>query len=62
MNVLLAGRDTTASLLSNLFFTLAKNPTIWDKIRREVAILDGRAPTYEELRSLKYVQCCINEC
>jgi cytochrome P450 len=62
MNMLVAGRDTTASLLSNLFFTLAKNPLIWAKLRDEVASLHGRAPTYEELRSLKYVQCCINEC
>lgn len=62
MNVLLAGRDTTASLLSNLFFMLAKNPAIWDKLRREVAVLEGRPPTYDELRSLKYVQYCINEC
>lgn len=62
MNVLLAGRDTTASLLSNLFFMLAKNPAIWDKVRREAAGLQGRAPTYEELRSLRYVQCCMNEC
>lgn len=62
MNILLAGRDTTASLLSNLFFMLAKHPAIWDKLRREVAGLHGRIPTYEELRGLKYVQCCINEC
>ena len=62
MNVLLAGRDTTASLLSNLFFMLAKNPAIWDKLRREVASLQGRAPTYEELRNLRYVRCCMNEC
>lgn len=62
MNVLLAGRDTTASLLSNLFFMLAKNPAIWNKLRREVAGLQGRTPTYEELRSLRYVQCCMNEC
>jgi cytochrome P450 len=62
MNVLLAGRDTTASLLSNLFFSLAKNPAIWDKLRREVAGLHGRAPTYGELRSLRYVRCCMNEC
>ncbi|OHW96082.1 n-alkane-inducible cytochrome p450 [Colletotrichum incanum] len=61
MNVLLAGRDTTASMLSNLFFMLAKNPAIWDKLRREVAHLQGRAPTYEELRSLRYVECCMNE-
>ncbi|KAF7114779.1 hypothetical protein CNMCM5793_000318 [Aspergillus hiratsukae] len=61
MNVLLAGRDTTASLLGNLFFMLAKNPAIWDKLRREVAGLQGRVPTYEELRGLRYVQWCINE-
>jgi cytochrome P450 len=62
MNVLLAGRDTTASLLGNLFFMLAKKPEIWDKLRAEVACLQGRAPTYEELRNLRYVHCCINEC
>ncbi|RMJ25140.1 Cytochrome p450 [Aspergillus sp. HF37] len=33
MNVLLAGRDTTGSLLGNLFFMLAKNPVIWEKLR-----------------------------
>lgn len=62
MNVLLAGRDTTASLLSNMFFMLAKHPTIWAKLRKEIASLDGRAPSYEELRSLKYLKCCMNEC
>jgi cytochrome P450 len=62
MNVLLAGRDTTASLLSNLFFMLAKNPAIWAKLRREVACLQGRPPTYEQLKSLKYVEYCIREC
>ncbi|RDW86908.1 N-alkane-inducible cytochrome P450 [Aspergillus mulundensis] len=61
MNVLLAGRDTTASLLGNLFFMLAKNPAIWEKLRSEVAFLQGRTPTYEELRCLKYVQSCVNE-
>jgi cytochrome P450 len=62
MNLLLAGRDTTASLLSNLFFMLARNPKIWNKLRRAVAHLEGRAPSYEELRSIKYVENCINEC
>lgn len=62
MNILLAGRDTTASLLSNLFFMLAKHPAIWEKLRQEVSGLDGRAPTYEELRGLEYVQCCLSEC
>lgn len=62
MNVLLAARDTTASLLSNLFFMLAKNPAIWSKLCEEVSGLNGQVPTYEEVRSLRYVQCCINEC
>lgn len=62
MNVLVAGRDTTASLLGNLFFVLAKKPEIWEKLRAEVACLQGRTPTYDELRSLRYVQCCVNEC
>lgn len=62
MNVLLAGRDTTASLLSNLFFMLAKDPCIWDRLRQEVASLEGRPPSYEQLRSFRYVHCCINEC
>ncbi|GFN17139.1 hypothetical protein AtubIFM55763_002968 [Aspergillus tubingensis] len=61
MNVLLAGRDTTASLLGNMFFVLAKNPAIWAKLRAEVETLQNRPPTYEELRGLKYVQCCVNE-
>jgi cytochrome P450 len=62
MNLLLAGRDTTASLLSNLFFMLAKNPAIWAKLRKEVACLQGCPPTYEQLKSLKYVEYCLREC
>ena len=61
MNVLLAGRDTTASLLSNMFFALAKHPDKWQKLREEVAVLEGRPPTYEELRNLRYVQNCMHE-
>ncbi|KAM5475038.1 hypothetical protein MauCBS54593_001509 [Microsporum audouinii] len=61
MNVMIAGRDTTASLLSNMFFMLAKYPAIWAKLRAEVAGLEGQLPTYSELRNLKYVKFCINE-
>jgi hypothetical protein len=62
MNVLLAGRDTTASLLSNMFFEIAKRPDIWQKLREEVAMLNGRLPTYEELRNFRYLKWCLNEC
>ena len=62
INILLAGRDTTASLLSNMFFQIAKRPDIYAKLRDEVATLEGRTPTYSELRDLKYVKWCLNEC
>jgi cytochrome P450 len=62
INILLAGRDTTASLLSNMFFQFAKQPKIYAKLRDEVASLEGQTPTYEELRGLKYLKWCLNEC
>ena len=62
MNILLAGRDTTASVLSNMFFEIAKQPAIWQKLREEIGVLNGRCPTYEELRNFKYLKWCINEC
>ena len=63
LNVLLAGRDTTASLLGNLFFVLARQPEVWQKLREEVVTtLQGRRPTYEELRNMKYLKWCLNEC
>ncbi|KAF1837085.1 cytochrome P450 52A12 [Decorospora gaudefroyi] len=61
INILLAGRDTTASLLSNMFFEIAQKPHIYAKLRDEVATLGGRTPTYEELRNLKYLKWCMNE-
>ena len=62
LSVLLAGRDTTASLLSNMFFQIAKDPRIWEKLQSEVAHLNGIPPTYHQLRDLKYVKYCMNEC
>jgi cytochrome P450 len=62
LNVLLAGRDTTASLLSNMWFMLSKQPEIFAKLRREVEeTLNGELPTYEQLRSMKYLKYCMNE-
>ncbi|KAL4801770.1 cytochrome P450 [Aspergillus unguis] len=61
MNLLLAGRDTTASLLGGLFFMLAKHPEVWAKLQEEVATLEGKPPTYAQLQGLKYVRHCLNE-
>lgn len=62
LSVLLAGRDTTASLLSNMFWELARHPEIYAKLRDEVSALGEREPTYEELKEMKYLKYCLNEC
>lgn len=62
LNILLAGRDTTASLLSNVFFTLSHRPDIWTKLRAEIAFLGHSPPTYAQLKELKYLRWVLNEC
>ena len=63
LNVLLAGRDTTASLLSNMWFTLARRPDIWVKLQKEVEeTLRGSRPTFEQLKDMKYLKAVMNEC
>ncbi|EPS27712.1 hypothetical protein PDE_02656 [Penicillium oxalicum 114-2] len=61
LNILLAGRDTTASLLSITFFILARRPDIWTKLRQEVLKLDGRKPSFQDLKSISYLTYVLNE-
>ena len=61
LNVLLAGRDTTASLLSCLWFVLARHPDVFKKLQAEVDELGGDLPTYERLRDMKYIKYCAQE-
>ena len=61
LTILVAGRDTTASLLCSLFFTIAKRPDVWQQLRAEVDHLHGERPTYEHLKQMQYVRYCLNE-
>lgn len=61
LNILLAGRDTTASLLTNVWFVISKRPDIWNKLQAEIASLDGVQPTFEQLKELKYLKALLNE-
>lgn len=63
VNILLAGRDTTAATLSFLFYELAYRPDIYARLRREVLQTlhtDGEL-TYSNLKGMKYLQNCLNE-
>lgn len=60
-SLLFGGRDTTASLLSHLWYLLSKHPDVWDKLLAEVDELEGARPTYEWIKSAKYLRYCEHE-
>ncbi|KAH7020103.1 cytochrome P450 [Ilyonectria destructans] len=59
--MILGGRDTSASTLSSLFWTLARRPDVLSKMREEVGRLEGRKPSWEELKELKYLSMVLKE-
>jgi cytochrome P450 len=66
LNVMLAGRDTTAALLSWTFLCLAKYPEVFRRLRAEIAAVvgvdqDARLPTQSELRSIQYLRWILQE-
>lgn len=62
LNFLLAGRDTTASLLGNAWFILAKSQDIWANLRAEVISLGSELPTFEMMKEMKYLPAFLKEC
>ncbi|KAG8893551.1 hypothetical protein FRB99_001879, partial [Tulasnella sp. 403] len=56
LSILLAARDTTASLLSFTCYMLAKHPHVMQKLKEEVSsrLEDSTHPSYDDLKQLKY--------
>ncbi|KAF3917355.1 hypothetical protein ABW21_db0201955 [Orbilia brochopaga] len=65
MNILLAGRDTTASLLSFVFYLLVRHPqveqTLRAAIKEDFGEDNGEILTFEALKQCKYLQMVIDE-
>ncbi|GJE94110.1 cytochrome P450 [Phanerochaete sordida] len=62
LNILMAGRDTTACLLTYVTYAMAMYPDIARKMREEVLKICGHdAPNFEKLKALRYVHAVINE-
>lgn len=68
LNVMLAGRSTTASLLASIFFELSRHPEVWQKLREEVIGHFGEGTpedlqkiTFESLKRCTYLKWVINE-
>ncbi len=63
LNILLAGRDTTACTLTFSVYALAEHPAVLARLRKDVLDVVGptRRPTYEDIREMKYMRAFINE-
>ncbi|USP73415.1 translation initiation factor if-2 [Curvularia clavata] len=66
ISILLAGRDTTASLLSYVFMSFAQHPDVYRKLRSVVIETFGtyshpKNLTFEALKSCNYLQWVLNE-
>ncbi|KAI1382089.1 cytochrome P450 [Hypoxylon crocopeplum] len=63
VNVLLAGRDTTACCLSWTFRLLVRHPQAMHRLRLEVSTVMGGSldPTREQIRKMPFLSCVIKE-
>ncbi|KDQ21154.1 hypothetical protein BOTBODRAFT_149912 [Botryobasidium botryosum FD-172 SS1] len=63
LNILIAGRDTTASTLTFATYALAMYPHVLRKLRQEILDTVGtqRRPTFEDVRQMKYLRAVLNE-
>ncbi|OBZ76334.1 hypothetical protein A0H81_03472 [Grifola frondosa] len=63
LNILLAGRDTTASALTFAIYLLCEHPTVFKRLREEILQYIGptRRPTYDDIPEVRYLRAFLNE-
>ncbi|KIK53184.1 hypothetical protein GYMLUDRAFT_250607 [Collybiopsis luxurians FD-317 M1] len=63
VNILVAGRDTTASLLTFAIYVLTQHPELTKKLRKEILEFVGPSgrPTYKNIADMKYLRAFLNE-
>nr|GAT60764.1 cytochrome P450 monooxygenase [Mycena chlorophos] len=63
MNILFAGRDTTAATITFLTYCLATHPPVLARLRAEIASELGelRDPSFEDIKQMKLLRATINE-
>lgn len=63
LNVLMAARDTTASLIASTMYELASNPDIQDAARQEVLNFVGAEDhvSFQDVKNLKTLRAVLNE-
>ncbi|KAJ3886114.1 cytochrome P450 [Lentinula edodes] len=62
VNILVAGRDTTASLLTFAIYVLTERPELTERLRKEILEFVGSnaRPTYKNIADMKYLRAFLN--
>ncbi|KAL7282246.1 hypothetical protein ACG7TL_003715 [Trametes sanguinea] len=63
LNILIAGRDTTAATLTYIVYLLCLYPEVFKRLRAEVLehVSTTAKPTFDDIRNMKYLRAVINE-
>lgn len=61
LQALMAAQETTSILISNVFFLLSRHPIVWQRLRREVLLLEDHQITLDTLQNMKYLHNVLNE-
>ena len=61
LSMMAAGRSNTASLLSLVFYLLARHPSVLEKLRSEISQLNNQPPTFDQLKSMPYLRAVLDE-
>ncbi|KAK9985679.1 hypothetical protein SO802_030630 [Lithocarpus litseifolius] len=62
LSMLVAGHETTGSVLTWTLYLLSKDSSSLVKAQEKVdRVLQGRPPAYEDIKNLKFLTCCIME-
>ncbi|KAJ8697745.1 Protein kinase alk2, variant 2 [Pleurotus ostreatus] len=63
LNIMIAGRDTTANSITFTLYLLAQHPDVLQRLREEIISKLGptQGPTYDDVRDMKYLRAVINE-
>ncbi|KZV77483.1 cytochrome P450 [Peniophora sp. CONT] len=63
LNIAIAGRDTTACLLTFATYMLSQNPHVMDRLYDEIQSLlpDGQRPTFDDIKNMRYMRAVLNE-
>jgi cytochrome P450 len=61
LNVFIAARATTSTLMANMLFHLARHPKIWAELREQSLALGDQPLTFELLKTLTFFRHVIHE-